>query len=107
MIGRNLLNTIFTRVYRLNLLFYMFFFDDQFPPQSRKVFEGGPEVFRPKKLRLAIRAVIVIDGDFGKFVTRVLEFLDHLEADRAGMAFERDLIEYLPPNQAKVAVHIS
>ena len=71
------------------------------------MFEGGPEVFWSKKLGLAIRAVIVIDGDFGKFVTRVLEFLDHLEADCASMTFKRDFVENFPPNKSEVAVYIS
>ena len=41
-----------------------------------------------------------------KYITGILEFLDHFQREGAGGAFQFDLIENLSPDQAEIAIHI-
>lgn len=49
----------------------------------------------------------MIYGYFREFIASILEFFDHLEADRAGVAFKRYVIKNIAADKPKVAVNIS
>ena len=59
-----------------------------------------------QELGFPIGAGIMVYGYLGKDKSRILEFLDHLQADRTRSTFQLDLIEYAPPDQSEVTIHI-
>src|ERR1051325_8277189 len=77
------------------------------PPQTAKIAECLEQPFEIEKLRLAVCAVIVLNGRFRKAQPGILKTLHHLDTDCAASRCKANTVVARSPHQPEVAIHVS
>ena len=80
---------------------------DELDPEFEHVDAGAEDASEVEELRAAVRAVVVMHGNFDNAEPGVLDLAHQLEADHAAVAIELHPIEDFTPHQPEVAVDVA
>src|SRR5262245_47775687 len=81
--------------------------DDERVPEHEQIAARSEETPDVEELRLAERAVIVVNGHFHDAETGVLDLLHHLHADDPARLLEVDALEDGAAHQPEVTIHVA